>query len=323
MGTNSSIEWTDDTWNPLAGCTWASPGCDLCYAAIMARRLDFMAQADIVAGRNPGHKRKYMGITNKNKAGHIMFNGKVNLDEGVLSAPLTWRKPRRVFVNSMSDLFHKEVPDAFIGKVWSAMLAAPQHTFQVLTKRPERMAEVVTRLVHEGQEKGLRSPDNIWLGTSVENQEQADRRIPELMEVPAKVRFLSCEPLLGPVDLDRHLWGGICETHSPWICHCSLKQWKVGEQYCIHWVIAGGESGNGARPAHPDWFRGLRDQCQEAGVAYFFKQHGNWMPLASADEASHYPHAPMREGDNIRWVNVGKHAAGRLLDGREWNELPV
>ena len=322
MGGNTKIEWSDSVWNPLAGCTWASPGCDHCYAAVMARRLGFMAEADLAAGRDPGQKRKYIGITNKNSAGRIMFNGRVNLDPVALDEPLRWKKPRRVFVNSMSDLFHKDVPYAFIRKVWLNMLATPQHTYQVLTKRPERMAEVVAQLVEEDWRQGLPKAFNIWLGTSVENQEQAHERIPHLLATPAHVRFLSCEPLLGPVDLtDGALYTRI-----------------GGAINYLDWVIVGGESGPGARPMRASWARSLRDQCSAAGVPFFFKQHGEWLSFETtrdengkgtsigvdgrriyiADLLTHAHHIHADRGV----VRLGKHAAGRLLDGREWNEFP-
>lgn len=335
MASNSSIEWCDTTWNPLAGCTWASEGCDRCYAAIMARRLDFMAQADIAAGRDPGRKRKYIGITNKNKAGRIMFNGKVNLDRAALSEPFYWSKPRKVFVNSMSDLFHKDVPDDFIWDVWRVMCRTPQHFYQVLTKRPERMAEWT-------QQYGAFS-DNVIAMTSVENQEQADIRIPHLLKVKARLRGLSCEPLLGAVDLTHLLVATPC-----W--RCGNLDGEAGRCYCgvyiepeIHWVIVGGESGHGARPMHPDWARSLRDQAQAAGVAYFFKQHGEYIhetqvwrnPMTCNGVINAEAHNSLMTGKqelaDRGWQHkpdlsisyrVGKHVAGRMLDGIEYSEFP-
>lgn len=342
MGTK--IEWTDVVWNPLAGCTWASTGCDHCYAAVMARRLEFMAQADLTAGRDPGRKRKYIGITHKNKAGRIMFNGRVNLDPEAIDEPLRWRKPRRVFVNSMSDLFHKDVPYAFIRKVWLNMLATPQHTYQVLTKRPERMAEVVAQLVEEGWQQALPKAFNIWLGTSVENQEQADARIPWLLKTPAHVRFLSCEPLLGAVDLSAWMVASGQYEKAEWMLA------KYGSSQPLDWVIVGGESGPGARPMHPDWARSLRDQCQAGGVSYFFKQWGEFVPAngdarnsqgiryCGGDDPNGRDLIGLPDGTitDIEWnggpgphltggvqlLRLGKHAAGRLLDSREWNEFP-
>lgn len=347
----SSIEWTDRTWNPLAGCTRVSRGCDNCYAAIMARRLEAMALQDMSNGKNPGRKMKYIGTTNKLASGRIVFNGTINLDPQGLSEPATWKKPSMVFVNSMSDLFHKDVPDAFIGRVWSKMLEFPQHTFQVLTKRPERMADVVTRLVEEGYRKGFREPSNIWLGTSVENQDTADERIPELLKVPARVRFLSMEPLLGPVDLRLDLMEYGPDGEAPIFWHakdCSnyCDYACGGEEYPggIDWVIVGGESGHNARPMHPQWVRSLLDQCQRVGVPFFFKQHGEYEPvtplyggrddsatdgrgeLVSVSSSGHiYGDSDGQPADPRTWLmeRVGKHKAGRLLDGREWNEMPL
>jgi protein gp37 len=260
MSANSSIEWTDKTWNPLAGCTPASEGCRNCYAAALAYRLERMGQA------------KYAGTARKARSdGRAVFTGRINLDERALEEPRRWRTPARVFVNSMSDLFHEAVPDAFIGRVWSTMLSTPQHIYQVLTKRPARMADVVTRLVNEGREKGLRAPDNIWLGTSVEDQAAANARIPHLLRTPAAVRFLSCEPLLGPIDLGRACpCGYYCDEDHGHIDHAFWSQVDPG----IHWLIVGGESGPRRRPFDPDWARSLRDQCQAGGVAFFMKQMG-------------------------------------------------
>lgn len=335
------IEWTDATWNPLAGCTRASAGCDHCYAATMARRLEFMAQADIDAGRDPGRKRKYIGTTNKNKGGHVHFNGTINLDLEALGEPFTWKRPRRVFVNSMSDLFHKDVPFGFVDRVFGVMAATPQHTYQVLTKRPERMAEYLNTqgrdtLVWIEAYSAALSPElkhnkpqwplpNVWIGTSVEDQRAADERIPALLQAPAVVRFLSCEPLLGVVRLNPE-WlfcpgreyghgmnltsahaGGCCDRHPR-----------------IHWVIVGGESGPGARPMHPDWARSLRDQCARADVAFFFKQWGEYLPFDQCANAG----VRMSTVDAMNYaftgapVRVGKKQAGRALDGREWNEMP-
>ena len=357
MGNNSAIEWTDTTWNPLAGCTWASPGCDHCYAAVMARRLDAMAQADIAAGRDPGAKAKYIGITHKNNAGRVMFNGRVNLDPFALDEPLRWKKPRRVFVNSMSDLFHKDVPDAFIARVWDVMAQAHRHTFQVLTKRPERMAELVPQFAarHTARDGSGWPLAHVWIGTSVENQPAADERIPHLLRVPARVRFLSCEPLLGPVNVARWLccpWCGDGDRarqdlngtwyheNDGWARPCPTTS-RGPAVHTIDWVIVGGESGRAARPMHPDWARSLRDQCQAAGVAYHFKQWGEYKPSPWIPEPNAKPHfalavehdgshvyaqvghiAGFRSPTEVCMERVGKHAAGRVLDGRTWDELP-
>lgn len=238
---DTSIEWTDKSWNPVAAyfegkrgwmCSKPSTGCKNCYSERLNLRL--------------GNSLLYTA-ENAAKVDWQL----VNLDE-----PGKWKKPAKCFVESMGDLFHEALPDEMIGRVWSKMLGYPQHTFQVLTKRASRMRELIGRFTEEAERKGLRSADHIWLGVSVENQEQADKRIPELLKVPARVRFLSCEPLLGPVDLG-----------------FALAR--------LHLVIAGGESGPGARPSHPDWLRSLRDQCQAAGVAFHFKQWGEWAPEAA------------------------------------------
>lgn len=215
-------------------------------------------------------------------------------------------------MNRMADLFHKDVPFEFIKSVFATMNIASQHTFQVLTKRPDRMLEFVEWYQHNffiDDTSFEEAFPNVWLGTSIENQTAADERVPLLLQVPAAVRFLSCEPLLGPVDLDR--WITTDEMGVP-----------VGME--IDWVIAGGESGPNARPMHPDWAMELRDQCQAAGVAFFFKQFGEWAPVHDLR-----CNEPGIKGK--RWhtfdpdtsvCRIGKDRAGRLLDGREWNEFP-
>lgn len=304
MADKSGIEWTEATWNPIVGCTHVSPGCDNCYAAREA------------SGRLK-HLPLYAGLATAGK-----FTGEVRLVPERLGQPLRWRKPRRVFVNSMSDLFHETVPDEFIAQVFAVMAFAPQHSFQVLTKRHGRLQSLLNNRtwwtkafaracadlnmptartswmwdINTGPAYALR---NVWLIVSVENQQWAGIRIPALRNTPAAVRGLSCEPLLGPLhDLD--LTG-------------------------ISWVICGGESGPGARPMHPDWARGLRDQCVAAGVPFFLKQWGEWcysdqMPedtwtrLDSAINLGQQPHPEPHR--------VGKQAAGRELDGRTWDEYP-
>lgn len=210
----TSIEWTEATWNPLTGCTKISPGCQHCYAERMAKRLQGMGQANYVNGF------------------------RLTLHEHMLDVPLHWRKPRHIFVNSMSDLFHKDVPEEFIHRAFGVMLRASWHTFQVLTKRSERLAKLSPRIDW---------PDNVWMGVSVERADYTFR-IDHLRQTGAKVRFLSLEPLLGPLpDLD--LEG-------------------------VDWVIVGGESGPGARPMEEAWVQDIRDQCVEAEVPFFFKQWG-------------------------------------------------
>lgn len=318
----SKIEWTEKTWNPLAGCTRASPGCDNCYAAGMSLRLEGMANAKIAKGEDPKQLSKYIGVATRNAKGVAAFNSVINLDYEALNEPLTWKKTRLVFVNSMSDLFHHNVPDGFICAVFDVMKQTPQHTYQVLTKRPDTMAAWQQEYMPEGL------PANVWVGTSVENQAAADERIPHLLNVEASVRFLSMEPLLDKVDTSRWL--------VPIWFNSSFGAVKM--RGSIHWVIVGGESGHNARPMHPDWARSLRDQCQEAGVPYFFKQWGKWAPCQTLVDGwtvltqTAGNDIARRIGNNIKIVengwdmslmaSVGKGKAGRLLDGREWNEMP-
>jgi protein gp37 len=225
MATNSSIEWTDMTWNPVAGCTIMSPGCTNCYAMRMAARLSAMGMS------------KYAGLTRKT-GGRAKWTGTVRLDASALSAPSKWKKPRMVFVNSMSDLFHDGVPAKFIGRVWAAMAESPQHTYQILTKRPDRMACITAELP---------TLDNVWLGTSIESADYLSR-IDDLRKVSAKIRFISFEPLISSVGIP-NLQG-------------------------IGWAIVGGESGPGCRPMELDWVEEIRSACVEYGTAFFFKQWG-------------------------------------------------
>jgi len=225
MATNSPIEWTEATWNPVAGCTVLSPGCTNCYAMRLAARLEAMGQP------------KYSGITRKS-GGRYKWNGRINFDRASLDIPKRWKVGRTIFVNSMSDLFHAKVPLEFIKEVFATMVATPQHTYQVLTKRAERAEELSSKLPW---------PKHIWLGVSIENADYVDR-IDNLRRTHAAVKFLSLEPLLGPLE-------GL-----------NLKG--------IDWAIAGGESGPSARPMPIEWVRSIRDQCVAAKVAFHFKQWG-------------------------------------------------
>jgi protein gp37 len=236
MSLDSAIEWTDATWNPTTGCDRVSQGCDHCYALTLAKRLQAMGNPRYQRDGNPRTSGPGFGLT-------------IHPDK--VEEPYRWKKPRRVFVNSMSDLFHASVPTEFIHDVFDVMADLPQHHFQILTKRPRRMLTVVSAW-YEATRKVL--VPNVWLGTSIEDQKWADKRIPLLSEVPAAVRFLSCEPLLGPIRLKR--------------------------PDAFDWVIVGGESGWHARPMKEEWVRSLRDQCRGAGVAFFFKQWGGRTPKA-------------------------------------------
>ncbi|MBE5453442.1 hypothetical protein E3G52_000306 [Mycobacteroides abscessus] len=372
MGAKTKIEWTrgDDgtpgaTWNPVTGCDKVSPGCDRCYAETFAERW-------------------------RGTPGHYYENGfDVQLRPDKLDLPLRWTKPRRIFVNSMSDLFHDKVPDDYIARVFAVMALAPRHTFQVLTKRHGRMRSLLTRCEHSGAHRpGIdfrsamawavskanpdrlpRVPDdaetrvfrdtpwplpNVWLGVSAEDQKRADVRIPALLETPAAVRFISAEPLLGPIDLTRRQfdsdgfeltywltgrphWGEPEPQPCPNGGTIEMSSLEIGPR--LDWVIVGGESGRGARAMHPDWARSLRDQCAATGVPFLFKQWGEHEPssrnirgystaadrfvyidgrgdvaLASAENESKATGAVMRR--------VGKARAGRELDGRTWDEYP-
>lgn len=224
---DTSIEWTDATWNPVAGCAIITPGCTNCYAMRMAARLEAMGV------------EKYVGLTRKSGDRYI-WTGRISLDEESLSVPARWRKPRKIFVNSMSDLFHPDVPVEFIVRVWAAMAATPQHTFQILTKRPERMREVLA-------EVAPRPLTHVWLGTSVEDGPVIDR-LDELRGTPAAVRFVSFEPLIGSV--------------------------AAANLALIDWAIVGGESGPRSRPILEEWVDEIYDLCDDAGTAFFFKQWG-------------------------------------------------
>lgn len=340
MAQQTSIEWTDATWNPVVGCSILSPGCTNCYAMRMAARIEAM---DATAGHAP----HYRGLTKKTKAGAV-WTGTVRLaPEKVLKAPLGWRRPRRVFVNSMSDLFHESLPDSEIDKVFAVMAFATHCTFQVLTKRAERMARYFAD--REKREGAISAAMNelapahwhsrefwdyhdalpmkhIWLGVSAERQQEADARVLFLLDTPAAVRFLSAEPLLGPIDLRWHYINALSSSCGP----------------NLDWVIAGGESGTGARPVHPDWIRDLRDQCAAANVPFFFKQWGNYSPVYDREKDD--PDwtrcdQVQRNTPNGQWLNlaggqgfhgdrvvrmdrVGKTAAGALLDGRKHREWP-
>lgn len=242
----SSIEWTEATWNPVSGCTVLSPGCTNCYAMRMAARLEAMGQ------------EKYTGLTRKT-GGRYKWNGKVKLDHASLEIPKKWKNGKLIFVNSMSDLFQDNVPISFVEKVFDTIRETPHHTYQALTKRADLLKKASSE---------LNWPTNLWMGVSVENEKYTDR-IDQLRKTDAHVKFLSLEPLLGPLNkLD--LSG-------------------------IDWVIAGGESGPGARPIKAEWIREIRDQCIDQGVAFHFKQ----------------------------WGGVNKKKTGRELDGRTWDEFPI
>lgn len=351
MADHSKIEWTDATWNPITGCSVVSAGCKHCYAMRLA-------------GTRMRNHPSRSGLTQDSKAGPV-WTGEVRFNEEWLDQPLRWCRPRRIFVCAHGDLFHNAVPDAWIDRVFAIMALSPHHTFQVLTKRAERMraylqqrtdelvadwrsAPMSRALVAASMARGYPLPGNaalelldnddnwranagsvrrtlgwplrhVWLGVSAENQMAADERIPLLLQTPAAVRWVSAEPLIGPVKLAEHaLHGG------------------PGQ---VDWVVVGGESGPNARPMHPAWVRSIRDQCTSAGVPMLFKQWGEWAPgevvpggdlggdirqgsaaYVRADGAALDGHG--RKGDSLM-RRVGKKAAGRLLDGVLHEVFPV
>jgi protein gp37 len=253
----------------------------------------------------------------------------VTLHPEKLDEPLRWKKPTTVFVCSMSDLFHEDVPDRMLFHVFEIITQARQHTFQVLTKRPERMAEFCQRII-DIDDAPL--PNNIWLGVTAENQEQADKRIPILLQIPAAVRFVSIEPMLGPVALEGHTHNWLPGTTMPDGSRKPLFSERNGYRHKLDWVIVGGETGPGARPMQLDWVRSLRDQCNETGTPFFFKSWGDWVDglnvpdehldaaLDCAGTSRDYRY--MTRWGEIQAFRVGKKRAGRQLDQREWNELP-
>lgn len=315
MGERSNIEWTDASWTPIRArnlktgkvgwyCEHSTTGCEFCYAEGMNKRLGTGLPF------KPGHRKDV----------------ELFLDEKMLLAPLRWKKPRMIFVCSMTDLFADFVPDEWIDKVFAVMALAPQHTFQVLTKRAERMRAYMTTLhrkrrVEVGADalsemdrrsislehftrcfaRDLPLP-NVWLGVSAERQQEANERIPHLLQTPAAVRFVSAEPLLGPIDFSQVPCSPDCDKPDD-------PLWKsaVGG---LDWIIVGGESGRKGRIMELPWARSLRDQCAAADVEFFFKQWGEWEP-GDGDCAQ-----------GRQYYKVGKKRAGRLLDGIEHNDMP-
>ena len=312
----SKIEWTDATWNPVTGCTKVSNGCKHCYAERVWKRL---------AG-NPHCEYFKREFTN------------VKCHPDRLDQPLRWKKPRRIFVNSMSDLFHESIPFEFIASVFAIMSVTTRHTYQVLTKRPERMIEffkwanayppdefladekIIDHWPEQVSYKGsdncgpLFPYKNVWLGVSVEDQQAADERIPLLLQTPAAVRWLSLEPLLGPVDFFKSSDNWLKQGYKPWLNAPILTD--------IHWVVVGGESGPKARPMHPEWVRTIRAQCLAADVPFFFKQWGEYRLVErGVGKGTGICKAELWPGIGD-FEKVGKKQAGRVLDGQTWSEYP-
>lgn len=333
MADGTKIEWTDATVNAINGCSVVSPGCTNCYAMRLA-------------GTRLKHHPSRAGLTIDSKAGPV-WNGQVRLNEEQLLQPLRWAKPRRIFWNAHGDMFHPAVPDEWIDRCFAVMALTPQHIHQVLTKRADRMRAYCTtdrrfeiclavdNLFPDRTGLSRRALDiiardefampipNVWIGVSVEDQARADERIPHLLQTPAAVRWLSCEPLLGPLRLDR-----IHETFDDGLGHSwesclngkRFDIWGEGDT-CGHpkvdWVVVGGESGKGARPMLAEWARSLRDQCTDAAVPFFFKQWGAYLPCGQMN------------GDGGLWTNGSGNAllttkafAGRYLDRVQHDGMP-
>lgn len=342
MGDTTKIEWADKTFNPWSGCTKVSPGCASCYAEKLSSRFPHLGNW------GPGAPRKRTSEANWDKPrtwNRVAYYSQARADAAFshgVEGPIHLRP--RVFCASLSDWLDPEVPAEWLADLLALIAQTPELDWLLLTKRPQLWRERLTNALtwadpHEEKAEEWSwldewlcgdPPTNVWIGTSVEDQQRADERIPRLLEIPARVRFLSCEPLLGLVDLGledpiRYVQAGGLPPPDP----------------IVHWVIAGGESGPGARPMHPDWARGLRDQCVEAGVPFFFKQWGAWEPGGSlprrpnrsvicfhaagmtawTPDNDHNPIAAGHTGWRIM-TRVGKKAAGRELDGRTWDEVP-
>lgn len=311
----TKIELTNHLWSPVTGCTPISEGCANCYAKRMAQRL-----------------RGRYGYPSDDPF-------RVTLHHNRLGDLLKLKKPRMIFTCSMGDLFHEDVPFEYIERVFSEIRSATfdDHIFQILTKRPKRMLD----FWNWQTEKDSRPPNfiysstdnanipnkNIWIGVTVENQQRADERIPLLMQIPAAVRFVSCEPMLLSVNLN--------------LCHsCQIEPDKCDEHNKIDWIVCGGETGPGARPMHPDWIRSLRDQCQDAGTPFFFKSWGDWVSFEDTNiimvdriDVRKLPLCEFADGTKIRThdfhfsdktvYKVGKKKAGRMLDGKEHAGMPI
>lgn len=349
MASSTKIEWADCTWNPIVGCSVVSPACTNCYAMRMAARLEAMGV------------EHYRGMTQPSKAGPVWTGKVAPAPDSILTAPLRWKKPRRIFVNSMGDLFHESVSYSRIDLVFAIIATAQQHTFLILTKRADRMRRYMTdrfdtecgsdNICEVCEDLGLpmdwpQDLPNCWLGVTAEDQQRANERIPDLLATPAAVRFISAEPLLGAINLSTiDLPGGEYEIAPLGWSH--LGRGENTDQR-LDLVICGGETGPNARPMHPDWARKLRDDCAAAGTPFFFKGWGEWetaidRDLDDPDWRQDYTHVHA-DGGTHRWAShcwlnldggrgfhgerfhvmrrVGKKHSGRLLDGREWNGMP-
>jgi len=328
----SKIEWTDKTWNPVIGCSKISEGCENCYAEKMAFRLTNMLKntKNHISNEINTSCIAYSSIIENGK-----WNGKTALRKDKLQEPSKWKKPCKIFVCDMGDLFHESVPFQWIDKIFTVCACNPHHIFQLLTKRPERALKYFNWKEPDWANEGMREDDgvkipfkdwkwpldNVWIGVTVENQEQSEIRIPLLSKIPVRIKYISCEPLLGPIDLSEIIYEGQ----------------KIYPLKFINWVIAGGESGPGSRPMHPDWVRSLQDQCEATNIPFFFKQWGEYRPFEKMSKPNFYIDSATNKINfivdgkwldyplitNCMFLKIGKKKAGRLLDGIIYNEFPV
>jgi protein gp37 len=339
MGADTAIEWADHTFNPWTGCTRVSPGCDHCYAAEQAKR-----NPATFGSWEPGGARKRTSAANWEQPRR--WNR---------AAERTGTRPR-VFCASMADVFDNQVPEEWRWSLWRLIASTPNLDWLLLTKRPQNITRMLPEPTLASMEDAEAGPwhapwpwPNVWLGTTVENQAEADRRIPHLLAAPVAKRFLSCEPLLGPVYLRF-----VHDEETGEVIEGGFPMFGAKPTNRLHWVIAGGESGRGARPMHPDWARSLRDQCAAAGVPFFFKQWGEWREFPTPDDSPTGVEADSEEAEAIYaqaikpgfitrsgtfiaelddlpddgtpcrlMERIGKKTAGRLLDGREHSEVPT
>jgi protein gp37 len=291
----TKIEWTDETWNPIIGCRKISPGCQNCYAEKMAFRLGHGQLS-----KNEGLSLKYSRIIDCNSK---TWNGRSEIIEESMIRPMKWKKPKKIFVCSMGDLFHESVSFKWIDEVIKVIKQCPQHTFQILTKRPDRMLEyfknyyqLIPRMIR-----------NIWLGVTAENQEQANFRIPILLEIPSIMHFISIEPMVASVNMNE-------------IGFHKFKAWLSGSyQYSIKWVICGGETGQNARPLHPDWVINLKNNCVENNIPFFFKSWGEYWPCVSGRI---YREKTIDFIDGVSMAKVGKKLSGCMIEGKEYKQFP-
>lgn len=310
MKTIHKIQWLNlpgykgETWNPIIGCSKVSDGCKNCYAERMANRL----------AHNPKTKADYSEVITDGK-----WNGKTTLVHNSLFKPAGWRLPRLIFVCSMGDLFHESISFDAINMIFEEMNRHARHIFIVLTKRPERLTQFAEWKIWRKDVQNIpwRPSENVWIGVTAENQEQANARIPHLMKIPAAVKFVSIEPMLSQIDIS-FIRSSSCSGYTP------LKPHPIGspDRPFINWVICGGESGHNARPVHPDWVRSLKDQCQAAEVPFFFKQWGEYKPMGTMGDFQILPFGKYDPESKFGFLKTGKHKSGNTLDGVKYEEYP-